>query len=36
VLINAEGKNLTGAQGNEWQPPAELLKKIEKIVEDKK
>ena len=36
VLLNAEGKNLTGAQGNEWQPPAELLKKIEKIVEDKK
>jgi len=36
VLINAEGKNLTGAQGNEWEPPAELLKKIEKIVEDKK
>jgi glycosyltransferase involved in cell wall biosynthesis len=35
-VINAEGKNLTGAQGNEWQPPAELLKKIEKIVEDKK
>jgi len=36
VLLNAEGKNLTGTQGNEWQPPAELLKKIEKIVEDKK
>jgi nucleoredoxin len=36
VLLNAEGKNLTGTRGNEWQPPAELLKKIEKIVEDKK
>jgi nucleoredoxin len=36
VLINAEGKNLTGTPGNEWQHPAELLKKIEKIVEDKK
>jgi nucleoredoxin len=36
VLLNAEGKNLTGSQGNEWQPPAELLKKIENIVGDKK
>ena len=36
VLLNAEGKNLTGVPGNEWQHPAELLKKIEKIVEDKK
>ena len=36
VLLNAEGKNLTGAQSNGWQPPAELLKKIEEIVEDKK
>jgi len=36
VLINAEGKNLTGTPGNEWQHPAELLKKIENIVGDKK
>jgi nucleoredoxin len=36
VLINAEGKNLTGTPGNEWQHPAELLKKIENIVGDRK
>jgi len=36
VLINAEGKNLTGKPGNEWQAPAEVLGKIEKIVGGKK
>ena len=36
VLIDAEGKDLTGKPGNEWQPPAEVLQKIEKIVGRKK
>ncbi|NDC80133.1 MAG: hypothetical protein EB090_02505 [Verrucomicrobia bacterium] len=36
VLIDAEGKDLTGKTGNEWQPPTEVLQKIEKIVSGKK
>jgi nucleoredoxin len=36
VLINAEGKDLTGKPGNEWQHPTEVLKKIEEIVSGKK
>ena len=36
VLINAEGKDLTGKPGNEWQPPTEVLQKIEEIVGGKK
>jgi len=36
VLIDAAGKDLTGKPGNEWQPPTEVLQKIEKIVGGKK
>ena len=36
VLIDAEGKDLTGKPGNEWQHPSELLKRIEEIVSGKK
>ena len=36
VLIDAEGKDLTGKPGNEWQHPSELLKRIEEIVGEKK
>jgi len=36
VLIDAEGKDLTGKPGNEWQPPTEVLQKIEEIVGGKK
>ena len=32
VLIDSEGKDLTGKPGNDWQPPAEVLKKIEGLV----
>lgn len=32
VLIGEDGKDLTGQSGNEWQPPQEVLAKIEKIV----
>ena len=32
VLLDEEGKDLTGKSGNEWQPPTEVLKKIEGIV----
>lgn len=32
VLIDEKGKDLTGNPGNEWQPPTEVLTKIEKIV----
>ena len=32
VLIDAHGKDLTGRAGNEWQPPQQVLKKIEEIV----
>jgi nucleoredoxin len=36
VLIDAAGKDLTGKPGNEWQPPTEVLKKIEEILGGKK
>ena len=36
VLIDEKGKDLTGKPGNEWQPPAEVLKQIEEIVGGKK
>ena len=36
VLLDAEGKDLTGKPGNAWQSPAEVLEKIEKIVAGKK
>ena len=36
VLIDAEGKDLTGKPGNEWQFPTEVLQQIEKIVGGKK
>lgn len=32
VLIDENGKDLTGKANNEWQPPTEVLKKIEEIV----
>ena len=32
VLIDENGKDLTGQAGNEWQPPAQVLEKIEKLV----
>jgi len=32
VLIDENGKDLTGQAGNEWQPPMQVLEKIEKIV----
>jgi len=36
VLIDAAGKDLTGKPGNEWQPPTDVLQKIEEIVGGKK
>ena len=32
VLIDENGKDLTGKEGNDWQPPTEILKKIEELV----
>lgn len=32
VLIDENGKDLTGLEGNEWQSPQEVLEKIEKLV----
>ena len=32
VLIDENGKDLTGKEGNDWQPPTEVLKKIEELV----
>jgi nucleoredoxin len=32
VLIDENGKDLTGKPGNDWQAPTEVLSKIEKIV----
>jgi len=32
VLIDKNGKDLTGKEGNDWQPPTEVLKKIEELV----
>ena len=32
VLIDEKGKDLTGKAGNDWQPPTEVLKKIEELV----
>lgn len=32
VLINEDGKDLTGQPGNEWQSPTTVLQKIEEIV----
>jgi len=32
VLIDETGKDLTGKAGNDWQPPTEVLKKIEELV----
>ncbi|NBR46211.1 MAG: hypothetical protein EBT68_03740 [Verrucomicrobia bacterium] len=32
VLIDESGKDLTGKEGNEWQSPSEVLKKIEELV----
>lgn len=32
VLIDDEGQAVTAEAGNEWQPPEEVLKKIEEIV----
>jgi len=32
VLIDENGKDLTGKDGNDWQPPTEVLKKIEALV----
>ena len=32
VLIDENGKDLTGKEGNDWQPPTEVLKKIEGLV----
>lgn len=32
VLLDENGKDLTGKAGNEWQPPDGILKKIEEIV----
>jgi nucleoredoxin len=36
VLIDENGKDLTGEKDNEWQPPQGILKKIEEIVGAKK
>ncbi|NDE85431.1 MAG: hypothetical protein EB056_05330 [Verrucomicrobia bacterium] len=36
VLLDAQGKDLTGKPGNAWQPPTEVLQKIEEIVGGKK
>ena len=32
VLIDENGKDLTSKEGNDWQPPTEVLKKIEELV----
>ena len=32
VLIDENGKDLTGKEGNDWQSPTEVLKKIEELV----
>ena len=32
VLIDENGKDLTGKPGNDWQSPTEILKKIEELV----
>ena len=32
VLIDENGKDLTGKENNDWQPPTEVLKKIEELV----
>jgi thiol-disulfide isomerase/thioredoxin len=32
VLIDENGKDLPGKEGNDWQPPTEVLKKIEELV----
>jgi len=32
VLIDENGKDLTGKENNDWQPPTEVLKKIEALV----
>ena len=32
VLVDEDGKDLTGKSGNEWQSPEEVLAEIEKIV----
>jgi nucleoredoxin len=32
VLIDENGKDLTGQAGNEWQPPQQVLEKIEQLV----
>lgn len=32
VLIDETGKDLTGKEGNDWQSPTEVLKKIEALV----
>ncbi len=36
VLVDENGKDLTGQPGNEWQPPQGVLKKIEEIIGAKK
>ncbi|MCX6935640.1 MAG: thioredoxin-like domain-containing protein [Verrucomicrobia bacterium] len=36
VLLDENGKDLTGKAGNDWQAPQEILKKIEEIVGSKK
>ena len=32
VLIDADGKNLTGQPGNKWESPQKVLQKIEELV----
>jgi len=32
VLIDENGKDLTGKENNDWQPPTEVFKKIEELV----
>ena len=32
VLIDENGKDLTGKENNDWQPPTDVLKKIEELV----
>ena len=32
VLIDADGKNLTGQPGNQWESPQKVLQKIEELV----
>jgi hypothetical protein len=36
VLIDENGKDLTGQKDNEWQSPQGVLPKIEELVGDKK